>query len=48
MSFFYMFFYHNLQVAWESLVDALIHLPIVACETNASKEETIYSLNLTN
>uniref|UniRef100_A0A7N2MLH5 Telomere-associated protein Rif1 N-terminal domain-containing protein n=1 Tax=Quercus lobata TaxID=97700 RepID=A0A7N2MLH5_QUELO len=27
------------QFAWEGLIDALIHLPIVACETNASKEE---------
>uniref|UniRef100_A0A2N9FV13 Telomere-associated protein Rif1 N-terminal domain-containing protein n=1 Tax=Fagus sylvatica TaxID=28930 RepID=A0A2N9FV13_FAGSY len=27
------------QVAWEGLIDALIHPPIVACETNASKEE---------
>ncbi len=28
-----------MQVAWEGLIDALIHPPIVACETNASKEE---------
>mgnify|MGYP007088569732 CR=1 FL=1 len=34
-----MIFYHDLQFAWEGLIDALIHLPIVACETNASKEE---------
>ena len=34
-----MIFYHNLQFAWEGLIDALIHPPIVACETNASKEE---------
>nr|POE75967.1 hypothetical protein CFP56_23430 [Quercus suber] len=27
------------QFAWEGLIDALIHPPIVACETNASKEE---------
>ena len=34
-----MIFYHNLQFAWEGLIDALIHPPIVACDTNASKEE---------
>ena len=34
-----MIFYHNLQFAWEGLIDALIHPPIVACETNASQEE---------
>ena len=39
MSFFCMIFYHNLQFAWEGLIDALIHPPIVACDTNASKEE---------
>nr|XP_023896732.1 uncharacterized protein LOC112008629 [Quercus suber]POE55596.1 telomere-associated protein rif1 [Quercus suber] len=27
------------QFAWEGLIDALIHPPIVACETNTSKEE---------
>ena len=34
-----MIFYHNLHFAWEGLIDSLIHPPIVACETNASKEE---------
>lgn len=28
-----------LQVAWEGLIDALIHPPVVACELNAAKEE---------